>query len=186
MKRILTVALAIVPLALSGCRYHADLDNPPNVVVATAKAIIEPRSGSTTNGQVTFVQQLDGTVTIHAALTDAPEGLHGFHVHAIGDCSDPDAKSAGGHFNPTTHDHGAPGEGAHAGDLGNIMVSKENEADSRYVTHSLTVREGPNSVVGKAVVIHATRDDLATQPSGDAGGRIGCGVVTLVANSKRY
>lgn len=185
MKRILTFALAIAPLALSGCRYHADQENPRNIIVATGRAAIEPRSGSTTNGYVTFQQRLDGTVTVQASLADTTEGLHGLHVHEIGDCSDPEAKSAGGHFNPGNHPHGPFGEDSHAGDLGNVVVSKEHQGASTQVTRALTVLEGPSSVVGKAVVVHATVDDLITQPTGNSGGRIGCGVVTLVAKSNR-
>lgn len=145
-----------------------------------AVATLDGRSGSNASGIVTFTELSDGSVLVRADLTNVPPGPHGFHVHEVGDCSAPDASSAGGHFNPDSHPHGGPDDAQrHAGDLGNVRASPAGQASTEMTTNRLTVSAGPRSVVGKAVVLHADADDLQTQPTGDAGGRIACGVVTL-------
>jgi Cu-Zn family superoxide dismutase len=104
--------------------------------------------------------------------------MHGLHVHEKGDCSDPEAKNAGGHFNPKGMPHAGPtAMQRHAGDLGNIEVKDVGTGDLEITSDMLTVRPGPNSVVGRSVVFHEKADDLTTQPTGNAGGRLGCGVI---------
>jgi Cu-Zn family superoxide dismutase len=143
-----------------------------------ASAEIEGRSGSTLSGRVTFTPAAGGGVGIVVDLTGAPPGTHGLHLHQNGDCSAADASSAGDHFNPTAHQHGAPGSGMHhAGDFGNIEVGPDGKGHLELTATDLTLDPGPNCVVGHAVVVHANRDDLQTQPSGNSGPRIGCGVV---------
>ena len=145
---------------------------------AQARAVIEPRSGSTTTGTATFTERPTGGVQVEIHVENAPPGTHGLHIHERGDCSAPDASSAGGHFNPGGMPHAGPSElKRHAGDLGNIEVEANGKGHLEIVSDLLTVRPGPNSVVGKAVVFHEKRDDLASQPTGDAGGRLGCGVI---------
>jgi Cu-Zn family superoxide dismutase len=136
--------------------------------------------GSTVSGTVTFAEA-NGTVTVSGHVEGAtPSGEHGFHVHETGDCSAPDFSSAGGHFNPTGTPHAGPADAErHAGDLGNITIGEEGTGHLELTTDLLTVAEGPNSVVGKAVILHEKRDDLVSQPTGDAGGRVACGVVEL-------
>lgn len=143
--------------------------------VATAR--ISGREGSTLEGEATFTES-DGSVIIHVALTGAPPGMHAIHIHETGDCSAADFTSAGGHFNPGGHAHGAPTAAEHhAGDLGNLEVLDDGTCTFEIESPDLTVAEGPRSVVGRAVIIHEKADDLTTQPTGAAGGRIGCGVV---------
>jgi Cu-Zn family superoxide dismutase len=145
---------------------------------ATARATLEPRSGSTVTGSATFTERSTGGVTVEVHVENAPPGTHGLHVHERGDCSAPDATSAGAHFNPGGMPHAAPTElKRHAGDLGNIEVAANGTGHLELVTDLLTVKPGPNSVVGKAVIFHEKRDDMTTQPTGDAGGRTSCGVV---------
>ena len=111
-------------------------------------------------------------------VAKAPPGTHGLHVHEKGDCSDPEAKSAGGHFNPTAMPHAGPMDAQHhAGDLGNIEVKPDGTGHLEISTSMLTVNPGPNSLVGKAVIFQEKADDLKSQPTGDAGGRLGCGDV---------
>lgn len=149
-----------------------------------AVATLEGRSGSNASGIVTFTERADGSVRIRADLTNVPPGLHGFHVHEVGDCSAPDASSAGDHFDPGNDPHAGPeAPRHHAGDLGNIEASSSGRASKEMVSNDLTVRSGTRSVVGKAVVLHANPDDLQSQPSGDAGARIACGVVSLSPRS---
>jgi superoxide dismutase, Cu-Zn family len=126
-------------------------------------------------------------------LTSVPEGVrvegsisglkadaeHGFHVHEKGDCSAPDASSAGEHFNPTSQPHGDPASAAHhAGDMQNIGADAEGRAAVSTTVDGVTLGDGgTNDVVGKAIVVHAKPDDYKTQPSGDSGDRVACGVI---------
>lgn len=145
---------------------------------ATARATLESRSGSTVHGTATFTEEAGGRVHVVVHVENAPPGTHGLHVHEKGDCSDPEAKSAGGHFNPGAQPHAGPtAEHRHAGDLGNIEIGSNGTGDLDVRTDLLTVRPGASSVVGRAVIFHEKADDLATQPTGNAGGRLACGEV---------
>jgi Cu-Zn family superoxide dismutase len=145
---------------------------------AQATATIEPRSGSTVTGTATFTEMAGGGVKVVVHIEKAPPGIHGLHIHEKGDCSDPEAKSAGGHFNPTTMPHAGPMDKEHhAGDLGNIEIKADGTGTLEITSSMLTVKPGPNSVAGKAVIFHEKADDLKTQPTGNAGGRLGCGVI---------
>ena len=144
---------------------------------AVAKATLEAKSGSTVTGTATFTE-VAGGVKVVVDVAKAPPGTHGLHVHEKGDCSDPEAKSAGGHFNPGGMDHAGPmDEKHHAGDLGNIEVKADGTGHLEITSKMLTVKEGPNSVIGRAVIFHEKADDLKTQPTGNAGGRLACGVI---------
>lgn len=143
-----------------------------------AIATLNPTQGNETRGTVTFTPAGNG-LRVVAEITGLSPGEHGFHVHEKGDCSAPDGSSAGGHFNPTSHPHGAPGEGQHhIGDLGNITADDSGTAKLDRVFEFLTL-EGPNSIVGRGLIVHAKADDLKSQPTGDAGGRLACGVIEL-------
>jgi Cu-Zn family superoxide dismutase len=142
-----------------------------------ATATLTAREGETVAGHVTFTES-GGQVAIVAHVTGAPPGTHGFHLHEVGDCSSADFKSAGGHFNPDDQPHGAPTDAVrHAGDLGNVEVAEDGTAHHEMTSSMLTVVEGPYSVVGRGVVLHADADDLESQPTGAAGARLACGVV---------
>ncbi|MEM5429354.1 superoxide dismutase family protein [Cupriavidus oxalaticus] len=145
---------------------------------ARAAATLQPKSGTNTAGTVTFQQQ-PGGVLMTAAITGLPPNtVHGFHVHEKGDCSAPDAMSAGGHFNPGGKPHGQmtmPDH--HAGDMNNLTADSSGNARVSMLLPSLSVGTGANSVIGRAVVVHKDPDDYKTQPTGNAGGRIACGVV---------
>lgn len=142
-----------------------------------AKATLEARSGSTVTGWATFTASKSGVkVVVH--VEKAPPGTHGLHIHENGDCSNPEAKSAGGHFNPGAMDHAGPmDEKHHAGDLGNIEVKADGTGDLEITSKMLAVTDGPNNVIGRAVIFHEKADDLKTQPTGNAGGRLACGVI---------
>jgi Cu-Zn family superoxide dismutase len=150
---------------------------PPDAP-ATAKATIESKSGSKVTGRAVFTEQPSGGVKAEIWIENAAPGTHGLHIHEKGDCSAADGTSAGGHFNAAGNPHAAPADKArHNGDLGNIEVGADGKGHLEITTDLLTVKPGPNSVVGKAVVFHEKADDLKTQPTGAAGGRFGCGVV---------
>jgi Cu-Zn family superoxide dismutase len=125
----------------------------------------------------------DGSVEVEVDLTGVPPGVHGFHVHEKGDCGD-NGNAAGGHFNPMNMPHAGPeAVSHHAGDFGNVTAGDNGEVHHRFNTRSITVREGTSSVINRAVILHANPDDLATQPTGNAGGRISCGVAQPMAGS---
>jgi len=143
----------------------------------TATADIEGRSGEYMKGTAVF-EERDGKINVTIEISGVTEGEHGLHIHENGDCSAPDASSAGGHFNPVISDHGAPSDATHhAGDLGNITIGKDGSGTLELSVEGITLGEGPTSIIGRAVVLHAKRDDLETQPSGASGPRIGCGVI---------
>ncbi len=156
-------AIAIVPLARGA--------DPTKAV-----AVLHSAAGSSVTGTVTFTASGD-SVKVVADISGLSPGKHGFHIHEFGDCSSPDGKSAGGHFNPTNHQHGAPDSAnRHEGDLGNI------EADSSGKVHldmtdKVLKMTGAESIIGHAVIVHEKADDMKTQPTGDAGGRLACGVI---------
>ncbi len=141
-----------------------------------AIAVLGAASGSSVAGTVTFTASGDG-VKVVADITGLKPGKHGFHIHEFGDCSAKDATSAGGHYNPTKHDHAGP-EAAqrHMGDLGNIEADASGKAHLEMTDKTLKL-SGENSIIGYGVIVHEKADDLKTQPTGDAGGRVACGVV---------
>jgi Cu-Zn family superoxide dismutase len=104
-------------------------------------------------------------------------GRHGFHIHEFGDCSAKDLSSAGSHFNPAMKSHGAPtDEMRHDGDMGNVVADESGKTHLEYIDRKITL-DGENSIIGRAVIVHEKEDDLKTQPTGNAGGRVACGVI---------
>ena len=149
-----------------------------------AMATIDSTSGSTAKGTVHFQDAGENGVEVVADLTGVPPGVHGFHVHEKGACGN-NGMDAGGHFNPTGMVHGAPDAVSHhAGDFGNVTADDKGEVHARFTTHSITINTGTNAVVGHAVVLHGNPDDLVSQPAGNAGPRIGCGVATLMTDAQ--
>ena len=143
-----------------------------------ATAELEPTEGNNVTGTVTFTS-VDGGVEIVADLEGLEPGKYGFHIHEKGDCSAPDAESAGGHFNPDGSPHGDPDNPAgqrHVGDMGNVEADEEGKAHYERTDQVISM-EGENSIVGKAVIVHAQPDDLQSQPVGEAGSRLACGVI---------
>jgi Cu-Zn family superoxide dismutase len=144
-----------------------------------AAAEVKPLGGSTVKGFVLFTP-LEHGVEINADITGLAPGKHGFHIHEFGDCSAPDGSSAGPHFNPEGTPHGAPGAAAsHAGDYGNLEADAAGHALLKFVSHKITLDQAPTGVLGRSVIVHEKADDLTTQPTGAAGGRIGCGVIIV-------
>lgn len=187
-KTWIGVVLVVAMVATVGCGAKeeavpvAEPEAPPAAVEEappTATAALMPREGGTVAGQVTFTE-IDSGVLIVAHITGAPPGTHGFHIHEVGDCSAADFKSAGGHFNPTEMPHGAPTDmERHAGDLGNVEVAEDGTVHHEAASSMITVSDGPASIVGRGVILHAKPDDLESQPTGAAGPRLACGVVEL-------
>lgn len=144
-----------------------------------ATALIAPTAGNKVRGIVQFTESDDGSVTVSAELEGLNPGQqHAMHVHELGDCSAADATSAGGHFNPEGHEHGLPDkEKRHAGDFGNVTADAGGRAKFSLVVDNLTVAKW-HSVAGRSVIVHAKADD-GGQPTGNAGGRVACGVIGI-------
>lgn len=140
-------------------------------------SILHPTVGNSVNGVVRFFETEDG-VRVVAEVNDlAPNSTHGFHIHQYGDCSALDGTSAGGHFNPFDAPHGGPNsDERHVGDLGNITVDENGFAELDVVDPMLSF-DGPSSLIGRGIIVHAGEDDLETQPTGAAGARLSCGVI---------
>lgn len=146
--------------------------------LADAVAIMHAKSDSSVSGTVDFTTLTDGSVLVRVKLTGVRPGPHGIHIHAKGDCSAPDGSSAGGHFNPDAKEHGAPDATSHhAGDLGNVTADDKGIVQTEFINNSITLVPGPHSVIGRAVVVHARADDFESQPTGNSGPRIACGVI---------
>ncbi|HEY2094767.1 MAG TPA: superoxide dismutase family protein [Thermoanaerobaculia bacterium] len=177
MKKL---SLALIPTALF---LFAACAHTPQPMATTTLA---PLGSATAHGHVHFQQQKDGTVEVTVDLTGlAPNTTHGFHVHDKASCAD-FGNAAGGHYNPTNAPHGAPDAASHhAGDFGNVTSDASGEVHTTFMTHSITVG-GMNDVNGHAVILHANPDDLTSQPSGNAGPRIACGVVQLMAGEMHH
>jgi len=164
-------ALALLAIATAGC---TGMQGSAPRAVAT----LEPRSGSTVSGKVEFRATRHGVRAQVEIAGLAPGSEHGFHVHEKGDCSAPDATSAGGHFNPTGVAHGRAGAAPHhLGDMPSLVADASGRVRITFELAGLTLDGGPNSIVGRSIVLHGGVDDFATQPSGNSGPRIACGVI---------
>ena len=148
---------------------------------AMARANLTGAPGSGVSGTVEVTERTGGVAVVVHVTGVAKDGPLGLHLHEVGSCTPPDFESAGGHFNPGTSQHAcSPTIPRHAGDFGNIEIADSGEGHLELETDLLTVAEGPSSVVGRAVVLHYGLDDCATQPSGDSGDRLACGVFERV------
>lgn len=170
MKKEYILSIALL-FASVGCHAAAE--------PKTAKSIVSPTKGNKASGIVWFKETPKG-VHVYADFYGLPPGKHGFHVHEHGDCSAADASSAGGHFNPTGSKHGGPdSKERHVGDLGNVIANDDGYAHYDRIDTMIKL-EGNHSIIGKSIVVHADEDDLVSQPTGNAGKRIGCGPIEMV------
>jgi Cu-Zn family superoxide dismutase len=198
MHRLRSVfALAL----LVGCNKSTPPAHAPGTAPGSADSASDPASpeGSAANpargarvelqsptgvvGTLVLRETAEG-VAIDGSIDGLTPGAHGFHVHELGDCTPPKFDSAGPHFNPTSAPHAGPNAAAHhAGDLGNIEADESGKSEVHSIAADLSLEVGvASSVIGRAVVVHAKADDLQSQPSGDSGDRIACGVVVADAS----
>lgn len=172
----ISLAYALVFVLGAGCATNQRSQETAAPHGRKAVAVLSPTQGNNVTGTITFTEERDG-VRVIADVRGLTPGSHGFHVHDKGDCSAPDAASAGSHFNPENMPHGGPDAAQrHAGDLGNIMADASGHGRLDRIDHHLSF-SGPNSILGRAVIVHAKADDLKSQPAGDAGARVACGVI---------
>ena len=150
----------------------------PASTVHSAVCMIYPTQGNSVTGTITFTKVNDG-VKVVADLQGLTKGKHGIHIHECGDCSAADGSSAGSHFNPMAKSHGAPMDAMrHEGDMGNIEADDSGKAHMEYIDKNISL-EGMISIIGRSVIVHKNEDDLKTQPTGNAGARIACGVIGI-------
>ena len=171
MKRIHAL-LALSTAALLAACQSIPSDAP------RASATLEPTKGSTVRGSASFAQ-FDGKVRVTANVSGLkPNGEYGFHIHEAGDCSSGDGMSAKGHFNPQGKPHAHAGiPERHAGDLPSLKSDAGGNATLTADLDIITVAPGPNSVVGRGLIVHIQPDDFKTQPTGNAGARSACAVI---------
>jgi superoxide dismutase, Cu-Zn family len=173
MKRriVLASVMGSAAVLLAGCQSTPD-DAP------RASAALQSTKGNKAFGEATFEQVGDKVRVIVFAQNLKPGQEHGFHVHEAGDCSSGDGMSAKGHFNPGGKPHGAPSSAErHAGDLPSLKAGSNGRARLDVTVDGITLQPGPNSIVGRGLIIHADPDDYKTQPTGNAGARLACGVI---------
>ena len=143
-----------------------------------ALAVLHSASGSNVTGTVTFTAS-GNEIKVVADIAGLQPGKHGFHIHEFGDCSSPDGKAAGGHFNPANAPHaGHDAAQRHEGDLGNLEADSNGKAHLELTDKMMTM-SGDKSIIGRGVIVHEKEDDLKSQPVGNAGGRLACGVIGI-------
>lgn len=169
--------IAIAPLALiAACTDKAPSTETPMAAGRSATAMLATAAGKSV-GKV-LVREIAGGLRVTVDAVDLPPGLHGAHLHTVGKCEAPDFASAGGHWNPTGMKHGSKNpQGPHEGDLPNIMVGADGRGSLTFDIKGATF-DGLMDADGAAMVIHAAVDDMMTDPSGNSGARLACGVLT--------
>lgn len=187
MKKISILAVAVI-LSITACKNEKKESNNANETIEAKKGEVaskvkvlsfnlEPKSNSNVSGTVTFTQE-NGVVTMVAEMEGLTEGVHAIHIHEKADCSSPNGKSTGGHWNPTYEAHGKWGakEGYHKGDIGNFTAGTDGKGSITFTTDEWCIGCGEETkdIVGKAIIVHAGTDDYTTQPTGAAGGRVSC------------
>jgi Cu-Zn family superoxide dismutase len=149
---------------------------PPAPLRATAQ--LQPTKGNKTFGEATFEQMGDKVRVVVFVQGLKPGQQHGLHIHEVGDCSSGDGMSAKGHFNPYGKPHAHPSSpNRHAGDLPMLVANKAGRANVQVDMDIITVGPGPASIIGRGLIVHADPDDYKTQPTGNAGARLACGVI---------
>ena len=185
MKNLSILAL-VLAISLSSCKQtkkevevtETELTEPQPEIAKTFTIKLEPKSDSNVSGTAVFTEE-NGSISMLATLTGLEPGTHAIHVHESSDCSSPDGKSTGGHWNPTNQPHGKWGAetGYHKGDIGNFTADENGMATIKFSTTEWCIGcdDNTKNILGKAIIVHAGTDDYTTQPTGDAGGRVSCG-----------
>ena len=198
MKRISLSLMFFASVALIGCKnenkekddqntsedteMNSDMDENGEDEVKKVTVTLEPKSDSELEGEVVFTEE-DGEVSMTAIISGLPAGQHAIHIHETADCSADDGSSAGGHWNPTFEQHGKWGdaEGYHKGDIGNFDVDENGNGTISMTTDEWCIDCGDEEkdIIGKSIIVHDGVDDYVSQPAGDAGNRIGCGIIEM-------
>jgi superoxide dismutase, Cu-Zn family len=172
MNRVLVAAVAASFIA--GCASMGMGGDKPGAV-----ANLEPTKGNNAKGTVTFTQTGTDTVRVSANISGLKPGAeHGFHIHEKGDCSSGDGMSTGGHYNPGGKPHGAQSTDHHAGDMPSLTADSYGNATANFTLSGVSIGAGAADLVGRGLIVHRDPDDYKTQPTGNAGPRIACAVIT--------
>jgi Cu-Zn family superoxide dismutase len=182
MRIALTLSL-LAAIVAAGCASRAaapaaPAQQPESFFGRTKSAVatLSPAASGSVTGVVTFTQS-GNAVDVHVVASGLPPGsTHGFHVHENGNCASADFMSAGGHFNPAHAPHGPQNGPHHAGDMPSLLADPSGKIDTTFTLNAVSLG-GPDGFVGRAVILHAGPDDYATQPTGNSGGRLACGVI---------
>lgn len=192
--QIITIPALAIAIAIGGCSRRASKGpeagaeeggrtedaSASDGKTATATATLQALGDSGVSGTLTFTE-VHGGVQVEGTIKGLPPRTkHGFHVHEVGDCSSPDGKSTGGHFNPMTVDHGAiDGDPSHVGDLGNVAADDAGTATVSVLKRGASLTSGVTNIAGRGLILHADEDDLTSQPTGAAGARVACAVIEI-------
>ena len=185
-RRSATLSALAAAALLAACASPSSGDAGANVrtvasvqLSSAAGGVPQPNPQAPVQGKLTFTEQR-GMVSVTGTITGLkPNAPHAFHVHETGDCSKPDFSSAGSHYNPTGQPHGAHGAGHHhVGDMPQLIADAKGTATVAFTSASLHLL-GPQSIIGKAVIVHRDPDDVKAQPVGNAGPRLACGVIKV-------
>jgi Cu-Zn family superoxide dismutase len=187
IRPVLLTCASVIALACAGCstptsHSHAGGSDNMQAHMAAMKgkaavASLTPTQNNNVRGLFMF-HQMGDHLMVHARVTGlTPNAEHGVHVHEKGECASTDGSSAGGHFNPDGKPHGPQSGAHHAGDMPALKADANGVADVKFSLHGPTVSAGTTSLVGRAVIVHAAPDDYTTQPTGNSGARIACGVI---------
>jgi superoxide dismutase, Cu-Zn family len=172
------LTIMIIPLLAPSTFAQAKMGAKDEGTVKKAICQLYPTEGNTAQGTVIF-EQVPGGIKVTADITGLKPGKHGFHIHEYGDCSAPNGTSAGGHFNPDHVKHGGPSDKVrHVGDMGNVVADAAGHAHLEYIDNMLSF-SGPHNIIGHGIIVHAGADDYVTQPTGNAGPRVACGVIGI-------
>jgi len=167
------IAATAAAILLAACQ-----TTPPELLQATAG--LKPTKGNKTFGEADFEQVGDKVRVVVFVQGLKPGQEHGLHIHEVGDCSSGDGLSTKGHFNPFGKPHAHPGSAErHAGDLPALRANKEGRANVQIDLDIITLTPGPASIIGRGLIVHADPDDYKTQPTGNAGARLACGVIQV-------
>jgi superoxide dismutase, Cu-Zn family len=180
MKTTKKVFRLLVFLLIPALNSHGQMQNQMEMTSEVTKAIcvLIPTQGNNVSGAITFTKTSDG-ILVKGDIHGLTPGKHGFHIHECGDCSAVDGSSAGGHFNPTNMPHGAPMDmKRHEGDMGNIEADTSGNAHVEYTDKMMTL-SSTDSIIGRSIIVHKGTDDLKTQPTGNSGARVACGVIGI-------
>ena len=185
MKKIGILLILICSVIISSCKENKEskveetkIEEVKEVEKKVVEIVLESKSDSEAKGKFKFTEE-NGIVTVYGKFWDLSPGIHAVHIHEKADCSSPDGKSSGGHWNPTFENHGKWGakEGFHRGDIGNFEVDEEGKGIINLTTDLWCIGCGDEKkdILGKAIIVHQGTDDFVSQPSGAAGARISCG-----------
>ncbi len=170
------LSASFLALLIAGCAGNGGAGN-----LADASAVLAPTAGHQARGVASLTQEKDRVVIrVHVSGLN-PNQEHGIHIHETGDCSAPDASSAGGHWNPSALPHGPQYGQHHAGDLPSLRADGQGVADVNFEVRGAVAAPNGAGLLGKAIVVHASPDDYVSQPAGNSGARIACGVIVTPA-----